>query len=134
MAMYGNTEGCHKIISVERLVGEVDTYDITVPIMENFAVDLGDDDCVFVHNCRSVHAEQNAIISASRRDMIGGTIYIVGRDMKTGAYADPHPCKLCRRFIVNAGITRCVGLVNGQPEEISLEASLYEPKLPETKQ
>ena len=27
--------------------------------------------------CRSVHAEANAIISASRRDMVGGTIYLV---------------------------------------------------------
>ncbi|MBR0041217.1 MAG: cytidine deaminase, partial [Oscillospiraceae bacterium] len=33
--------------------------------------------------CRSVHAEANAIISASRRDMIGATIYLVGRDALT---------------------------------------------------
>ena len=33
--------------------------------------------------CRSVHAEANAIISASRRDMIGATIYLVGRDART---------------------------------------------------
>ena len=33
--------------------------------------------------CRSVHAEANAIISAPRRDMIGATIYLVGRDAKT---------------------------------------------------
>lgn len=34
--------------------------------------------------CRSVHAEANAIISASRRDMIGSTLYLVGRDAQTG--------------------------------------------------
>ena len=34
--------------------------------------------------CRSVHAEANAIISASRRDMIGASIYLVGRDARTG--------------------------------------------------
>ena len=34
--------------------------------------------------CRSVHAEANAIISASRRDMVGGTIYLVGRNAATG--------------------------------------------------
>jgi len=28
--------------------------------------------------CRGVHAEQNAIIHASRFDMIGGTLYLVG--------------------------------------------------------
>ena len=34
--------------------------------------------------CRSVHAEANAIISASRRDMVGGTLYLVGRNARTG--------------------------------------------------
>ena len=34
--------------------------------------------------CRSVHAEAKAIISASRRDMIGATIYLFGRSSKTG--------------------------------------------------
>ena len=35
--------------------------------------------------CRSVHAEANAIISASRNECIGGDIYLVGHDAKTGA-------------------------------------------------
>src|SRR5574344_2363370 len=34
--------------------------------------------------CRSVHAEQNAIISASRKDMIGSTLYLYGLDSATG--------------------------------------------------
>ena len=38
--------------------------------------------------CVAVHAEQNAIISAARRDMIGGTIYIVGLE-SDGSYANP---------------------------------------------
>ena len=29
--------------------------------------------------CRSVHAEANAIISAARQDMIGASLYLVGR-------------------------------------------------------
>lgn len=69
--------------------------------------------------CKSIHAEQNAIISAARRDMMGGTIYITGIE-KDGSYADPTPCIMCRRFIVNAGIERCVGMVDGKPKEISL--------------
>ena len=40
--------------------------------------------------CRSVHAEANAIISAARRDMIGGTLYLVGRDAATGALLRRH--------------------------------------------
>ena len=38
--------------------------------------------------CRSVHAEQNAIISASRDKMIDADLYLVGKDHKTGAYVE----------------------------------------------
>ena len=34
--------------------------------------------------CRSVHAEANAIISASREKMIGSTLYLVGSEASTG--------------------------------------------------
>ena len=34
--------------------------------------------------CRSVHAEMNAIISAARRDTLGATLYLAGREAKTG--------------------------------------------------
>lgn len=55
--------------------------------------------------CRSVHAEQNAIISASRKDLIGSDLYLVGKDAKTGEYVEnAMPCILCKRFIINAGI------------------------------
>ena len=59
--------------------------------------------------CRSVHAEANAIISASRRDMIGATLYLVGRDAKTGELLAATPsCSMCRRLIINAGIVKVV--------------------------
>ena len=59
--------------------------------------------------CRSVHAEANAIISASRRDMAGGTIYLVGRDAQTGSLLpDADSCAMCRRQIINAGLARVV--------------------------
>ena len=59
--------------------------------------------------CRSVHAEQNAIISAPRKDMIGATMYIVGVDAKTGKFVENSmPCALCKRFIINSGITSIV--------------------------
>ena len=59
--------------------------------------------------CRSVHAEANAIISASRRDMIGATLYLVGRDAKTGEFlTDTTSCSMCRRQIINAGIAKVV--------------------------
>ena len=59
--------------------------------------------------CRSVHAEANAIISAARKDVIGGTIYLVGRNSKTGELIDSTtPCSMCRRLIINAGIKNVV--------------------------
>lgn len=54
--------------------------------------------------CVAVHAEQNAIISAARRDMQGATLYLACLD-KT---IDPAPCNICDRMIKNAGITRVV--------------------------
>ena len=59
--------------------------------------------------CRSVHAESNAIISASRRDMVGGTIYLVGRDARTGELlSDATSCMMCRRMVINAGLEKIV--------------------------
>jgi dCMP deaminase len=59
--------------------------------------------------CRSVHAEANAIISASRRDMIGATMYLVGVEAPGGEYVPgTTPCTMCRRQIINAGIAKIV--------------------------
>ncbi len=59
--------------------------------------------------CRSVHAEANAIISASRRDMIGASLYLVGRDAHTNELlSDATSCSMCKRQIINAGIERVV--------------------------
>ena len=55
--------------------------------------------------CRSVHAEMNAIIHASRADMLDSTLYLVGLDAATGEVIEGgRPCKICTRLIINAGI------------------------------
>ena len=59
--------------------------------------------------CRSVHAEQNAVISAARKDILGSTMYMVGRDAKTGklvGYIDS--CSMCKRVVINAGIDKVI--------------------------
>ena len=59
--------------------------------------------------CRSVHAEMNAIISAARRDSLDSTLYLAGRDAKTGALLEhATSCSMCRRLIINAGISKVV--------------------------
>ena len=59
--------------------------------------------------CRSVHAEQNAIINASRDQMIGSTMYLCGLDVKTGEYVEGSSCcQMCKRMVINAGIEKVV--------------------------
>lgn len=59
--------------------------------------------------CRSVHSEQNAIISARRSDMINATLYLVGIKKETGNYiTDNEPCTFCKRMILNSGIEKVV--------------------------
>lgn len=79
--------------------------------------------------CSAVHAEQNAMIAAPRRDMIGATLYLAGEELSSNNVISSaenadvwsaikpeytrlgvcEPCPICRRMIVNAGITRIVG-------------------------
>ena len=59
--------------------------------------------------CRAIHAEANAIIAASREEMIGATLYLVGRDAQTGEIMkDADSCPMCKRQIINAGISQVV--------------------------
>ena len=58
--------------------------------------------------CRSVHSEANAIISASRRDMIGATLYLVGKDTEGNIVEDASSCAMCKRLIINAVIEKVV--------------------------
>jgi len=59
--------------------------------------------------CRSVHAEANCIISASRNEMLGSTLYMACRDPATGELIpDSTSCSMCRRQIINAGIKKVV--------------------------
>ena len=59
--------------------------------------------------CRSVHAEMNAIINASREQMIGATLYLCGREVSTGEYIkNSSCCSLCKRMVINSGIERVI--------------------------
>lgn len=70
--------------------------------------------------CRAVHAEQNAIISASHNDLIGSTIYL--SCIESGAGKIPaYPCPICAKMLKNACIKRVVNS-NG---DINLNEWLY---------
>ena len=66
--------------------------------------------------CRSVHAEQNAIISARRKDMIGGTLYLALCRVDNGEYeSGANSCQMCKKLIINAGISKVI--VRGKNEK-----------------
>jgi dCMP deaminase len=58
--------------------------------------------------CRSVHAEQNAILHAGRERTLDSTLYLSGVDAKTNELSGFEPCLLCTKMIINAGIKRTV--------------------------
>jgi dCMP deaminase len=60
--------------------------------------------------CRSVHAEQNAIINAARAgvSLLGGDMYIFGSSARDGRVINAFPCFICKKMIINAGINRVV--------------------------
>ena len=59
--------------------------------------------------CRSVHAEANAIINASREQMLGSTLYMVCTDpISEELVAGTNSCMMCKRMIINAGIDKVV--------------------------
>ena len=58
--------------------------------------------------CKAVHAEQNAIISASRKDMIDATMYIYGRDLVKDVVKSGMPCDICKKMILNSGISKVI--------------------------
>ena len=59
--------------------------------------------------CRSVHAEANAIIAASREQMLGATLYMVCVSPEDGSvFGGTSSCMMCKRQVINAGIAQVV--------------------------
>ena len=69
--------------------------------------------------CRSVHSEANAIIAASREQMLGATLYMACLDSKTGELVSgTNSCAMCKRMIINAGIDKVV--IRNTPEDFKV--------------
>ncbi len=59
--------------------------------------------------CRSIHAEANAIISASREQMLGSTLYLCCTDPNTNeVVGGMNCCMMCKRQVINAGISKVI--------------------------
>lgn len=91
----------HKVIKIEFLPEDnVPVYDLSVPHFENFAVDLGDNSCVVVSNCRAAHAEQNILTQLARNN--------AGSSKDAIMYITHSPCNECTKLIINSGIKKIV--------------------------
>lgn len=60
--------------------------------------------------CRSVHAEQNAIINAARAgvSLLGGNMYIYGSVPGKSQPINAFPCFICKKMLINAGLDRVI--------------------------
>lgn len=60
--------------------------------------------------CRSVHAEQNAIINAARAgvSLLGGDMYIYGSRYGESSSIDAFPCFICKKMIINSGLNHVI--------------------------
>lgn len=66
--------------------------------------------------CRSVHAEQNAIIAASREDMLDSVLYLACISYPDSELVpDTCCCSMCKRLVINAGISKVI--VRNTPTE-----------------
>ena len=92
--------------------GEVNCCDVFAQCpRKNRAHNSGD-----YSDCPAVHAEQNALLSASRREMIGASLYLCGEECvedENGEWTytliqDASPCPICQRMINNAGIKKII--------------------------
>ncbi len=83
--------------------GRKNCTDIGECIREKLAIPRGER----YELCRSVHAEANAIISASRDKMMGSALYLTGVEAANGEYVkNSCSCSMCKRQIINAGIEK----------------------------
>ena len=65
-----------------------------------------------------MHAEMNAIISASRAELMDSSLYLYGEE--NGKTIDAEPCDICRRMLVNAGVAQmiCIKANRSAKEEL----------------
>lgn len=72
--------------------------------------------------CRSVHAEQNAIINAARAgvSLLGGDMYIFGRSRISGKVMNAFPCFICKKMIINSGLRNVICSVEDESEKFKI--------------
>ncbi len=92
--------------------GETNCCDIGICERERLQIKAGER----YELCKSVHAEMNACLHAGRDRAMGGIIYLVGIDGKTGQTIAGEPCMMCARILKQCGIVKVITIQEeGQP-------------------
>ena len=58
--------------------------------------------------CRSIHAEMNAVINASKEEMENATMYLMGIENDGSINPNADCCAMCKRAIINSGISQVI--------------------------
>lgn len=86
-----------------------DCYEIGFCLRRKLGVESG----TKYEMCRSVHAEQNAIINSARAgvSLLGADVYLFGKKVLEGEeqLIKAYPCFICKKMLLNAGIGRVLG-------------------------
>ncbi len=89
--------------------GRKNCSDIGICVRESMKIPRGER----YELCRSIHSEANAIIHASRAEMINSNLYLVGKEVLTGEYVqNASCCSMCKRLVINAGIKNIIIRIN----------------------
>jgi dCMP deaminase len=93
----GSPRGCNNCSEV----GKCKRNEMGIPQGQNY------------DKCLSVHAEQNAMLAASKEEMQGAILYLAGIEVETGEIIGlPIPCLLCKKMLINAGVDKVIARTN----------------------
>ena len=94
----GSPSGCSNCCDI----GKCKRADMNIPSGERYEL------------CRSMHAEENAIINCEPKNIQGSILYLCGIDASTDDMLEKsEPCLMCKKSIINVGISQVVSFENG---------------------
>ena len=70
--------------------------------------------------CRAIHAEANALLNCSRLQTIGADLYLAGVNPEDNSIHKAHPCPMCARSIIQAGIRNVIMRTREEPEQYTI--------------
>ena len=73
--------------------------------------------------CKSIHAEQNALLNCSRELTVGADLYLAGINATDNSVYKARPCPICSRLIIQAGINNVILRTGENADEYEVVAA-----------